>query len=174
MTPGGMAGLSAVILLLGGTIVDELTGRHALPAGLSTSHSHLPDATGRNTREAASQGDIDARIGEVLARPVFNLDRRPVGIGTHTVAGLTRLTGIIVTGSRKVAIFAGQAGGRPVVAEEGARLNAYELKEISDTGVTVVGPTGTVVMTPLFDPARPAVQKRPLPVTATPTQTPKK
>jgi hypothetical protein len=90
-----------------------------------------------------------------------------------SVAGLSRLTGIVVTGSRKIAIFAAPAGGHPIVAEEGSHLNAYEVRAISGTGVTVVGPAGTTVMTPIFDPAPPPVTKRPLPPLAEPSRTQK-
>jgi hypothetical protein len=179
MTPGGMTGLSAVVLLLSGTIAYEVFGRDAAPTGQSAGPGRPVVAIAPNTRAAGPQSDpaagpqsdIDARVGEVLARPVFSPDRRPVATGTRTAAGLTRLTGIVITGSRKVAIFAAQAGGRPVVAEEGSHISAYELKAISDTGVTVVGPTGTMVMAPLFDPSPPPAPKRPLPA---PAQPPKK
>ena len=184
MTPGGMTGLSAVVLLLSGTIAYEVFGRDAAPMGQSAGPGRpavaiAPNTRATNTRAAGPQSDpaagpqsdIDARVGEVLARPVFSPDRRPVATGTRSAAGLTRLTGIVITGSRKVAIFAAQAGGRPVVAEEGSHISAYELKAISDTGVTVVGPTGTMVMAPLFDPTPPPAPKRPLPA---PAQPPKK
>ena len=173
MTPGGMAGLGAVILLLSGTIAYELLGRDAPPTVLPARTGHPAAVAGTDATAAVARSDIDARVGEILARPVFNPDRRPVGTGTRSVAGLTRLTGIIVTGSHKVAIFAAEAGGKPVVAEEGSRINAYELKAISNTGVTVVGPTGTIVMAPLFDPTPPPAPKRPLPAPAQP-QAPRK
>jgi hypothetical protein len=180
MTPGGMTGLSAVILLLSGTIAYELVG-DAAPMGPSGGPGRTALTVATNNKAAVPQSDpasvrqsdIDGRVSEVLARPVFSPDRRPVGTGTRSAAGLTRLTGIVITGSRKVAIFAAQAGGRPVVAEEGTRINAYELKAISDTGVTMVGPTGTMVMVPLFDPTPPPPPKRPSPPPAQP-QPPKK
>jgi hypothetical protein len=179
MIPGGMTGLSAVILLLSGTIAYEVFGGDATPIGPPVGPGRPAVALATNNLATVPQSDsaagpqsaIDARVGEVLARPVFSPDRRPVATSTRSATGLTRLTGIVITGSRKVAIFAAQAGGRPVVAEEGSRISAYELKAISDTGVTVVGPTGTMVMAPLFDPAPPPPPKRPLPA---PSQPPKK
>jgi hypothetical protein len=162
MIAGGIAGLSAIILVLSGTIAYELVSPDIRPAGLSTGAGHLPNvATG--SRAAQSQNDIDGSFGEILARPVFSPDRRPIGPGAHSIAGLSRLTGIVVNGSSKVAIFAAPAGGKPIVAEEGSHINAYEVKAINDSGVTVIGPGGTIVMTPNFDVAPPQVTKRPLP-----------
>lgn len=163
MIPGRVAGLSAVILLLSGTIAYELTSRDVPPASLSAPPGHRASPPEMNTPATLRHSGIDARLREVLARPLFNPDRKPVGTGTRNVIGLPRLTGIIVTGSRKVAIFAAPAGGKPVVVEEGAHINDYELKEISDTTVTVAGPAGTTVMTPLFDAAPSPVRQRPPP-----------
>jgi hypothetical protein len=72
---------------------------------------------------------------------------------------LPRLSGIVVSGSHKLAIFAGS--GKPIVAEEGVRLGAYDVTAISDAGVTVVGPEGTTVLRPLFDPAPPPPARPP-------------
>lgn len=98
----------------------------------------------------------DERLGIILARPLFSPDRRPAASGARSVSGLPRLAGIVVTGSRKVAIFAAPAGGKPVVADEGGRLGAYDVRAINEDGVTVVGPEGALVLRPIFDPAPPA------------------
>jgi hypothetical protein len=90
---------------------------------------------------------------QILARPLFNPDRRPIDSG---VRGLPRLTGIVVAGSQRVAIFAGPANGHPVLAQAGARIGVYQVRSIDDDGVTVVGPAGTSLVRPTFDPARPA------------------
>jgi hypothetical protein len=74
---------------------------------------------------------------------------------------LPRLAGIMVTGSRRTAIFAAPPGGRPVVADEGARIGVYDVKAISESGVTVVGPEGTTVLRPMFDAAPPVTGKTP-------------
>jgi hypothetical protein len=92
-------------------------------------------------------------FNQILARPLFNPDRHPIESG---VRGLPRLTGIVVAGPQRVAIFAGPSNGRPVLAQAGARIGAYEVRSIADEGVTVVGPTGTSLVRPAFDPAQPA------------------
>jgi hypothetical protein len=126
-----------------------------------------------HNRVLPRQGNLDGRLTEILARPIFSPDRRPIGPGPKSVAGLSRLTGIIVTGSRKVAIFEAPSGGKPEVATEGSHVNAYEVTAISSAGVTVVGPGGTTVMTPIFDAVPSPVQKRPLPAPPQPPKTQK-
>jgi len=162
MIAGGTAVMSLLILGLGGTIAVELANWNTQPAESIAAPAHRPHA-GTVPHAAPPRSDIDARLSEILARPVFSPDRRPIGAAARSVAGLSRLTGIVVTDGRRVAIFAAPAGGRPVVAEEGTHLNAYEVKTISDSSVTVVGPEGTTVMMPIFDSAPPPPSKRPLP-----------
>ena len=93
-------------------------------------------------------------LDQILARPLFSPDRRPVEVGG--VSGLPRLTGIVVAGSQRVAIFAGPANQHPIVAEAGTRVGAFEVQTIGDSGVTVVGPEGTSLLRPIFDPVKPS------------------
>jgi hypothetical protein len=156
---GGVAGLSLIILGLSGTITLEFVGRRTQPPGSSVMEAIRPPVAAASL-VMPPQINIDSRMNEVLARPVFNSGRRPIGSAAKDVAGLTRLTGIVITKSTKIAIFAAFPGGHPFIAEEGSRINAYEVKNISDSGVTVVGPAGVLVMTPHFDAAQPSIPKR--------------
>ena len=99
---------------------------------------------------AVAPNRVTAWRNEILSRPLFSQNRRPVERAAQTASGLSRLTGIIFTGTRWVAIFAGPSGGHPIVAEEGSRIGAYDVRTISDTGVTVAGPEGTTVVKPAF------------------------
>lgn len=99
---------------------------------------------------------------EILARPLFSPDRKPVAANARSAAGLPRLTGIVVTGTRRVAIFAGSSGGHPTVVEAGSEIGVYHVMDIADGTVTVAGPEGTTVIKPVFDPTSPAVVKAPL------------
>jgi hypothetical protein len=143
--------LSAIAAALTCVIVLEAaTPRHPM----SASPVGLTEAVVAN--QAATTAGPDSHedwFNQILARPLFNPDRRPVEAG---VRGLPRLTGIVVAGSQRVAIFAGPSNGRPVLAQTGAHIGAYEVRGIADEGVTVVGPTGTSLVRPAFDPARPA------------------
>jgi hypothetical protein len=128
---------------------------------------------------ALRQGPMDAEAApdrhsdwqrEILARPLFSPTRRPVE--TAAVSGLPRLTGIVVTGSERIAIFAAPANEHPIVAQAGAHVGAYEVKTIADTGVTVVGPGGTTLIRPIFDVARPASSVPPPALTPVPRAQP--
>ncbi|HEY1413365.1 MAG TPA: hypothetical protein VGF36_14560 [Rhodopila sp.] len=173
MTAGGIAGLGLLVVGLSGAIVYEIAGRQSPPASLVGEPARLPSG-GKGGSAAPQLSDVDGKLNEILARPVFSPGRRPTGTGSHSVPGLARLTGIVVTGSRKMAIFAGQAGGKPIVVEEGAHINAYELKAISESNVTVLGPEGTTVMTPIFDPSPQVPPRRTLsePARAAPKSVP--
>jgi hypothetical protein len=163
MIVGRVTGLTLVILGLSGTIALELVDRHTRPAGLPAMDTIQPKATAASLA-MPSQTDIDTRMNEILVRPIFNPERRPIGSAAKNVAGLTRLTGIVVTNSARIAIFAASSGGHPFIAEEGARINGYEVNNISDSGVTVVGPAGVLVMTPHFDAAQLPIPKQSQPV----------
>lgn len=98
---------------------------------------------------------------DIVARPLFSPDRRPVTANTHSVAGLPRLTGIVVAGSRRLAIFAAGTNGRPIVVEAGSHVGVYSVRDIADGAVTVVGPEGTSVIRPIFDAAPAAPGAKP-------------
>jgi hypothetical protein len=150
-----VAGAAALVLCAvigvelggGGEARPELAAARPDPA--------VPGGGSAGAADARSQRDV--RVRAILARPLFSPDRRPAAAAARSIAGLPRLTGIVVTGTRKVAIFA--APGKAVVAEEGLRLGAYEVTAISDAGVTVAGPEGTTMLRPIFDPAPPPVTK---------------
>ena len=172
MMSGGAAALGLIVLGLGGAIAFEITDQPVERTGSSTGAAPRPSVKTPG-HAAPPRAAVDSRLGEILARPVFNPDRKPTGSGSKSVAGLARLTGVVISGSRKIAIFAGPTDGRPMVAEEGSRLNGYQVTEISALGVTVAGPTGTMLMTPAFDAARPPPLSRP-PVAVLPKPAEKK
>ena len=172
MIVSGVARLTLVILGLSGTIALELADRHTQPAGSPVIDTLRPKAVAASL-PMPSQTDIDARMNEILARPVFNPGRRPISSAAKNVTGLTRLTGIVITKSAKIAIFAASSDGHPIIAEEGSRISAYEVKNISDSGVTVVGPAGVLVMTPHFDVAHPPTPKQSPPGPPRPARTTK-
>jgi hypothetical protein len=113
--------------------------------------AHPPDAAETPDQHAAW-------LRRILARPVFNPDRRPVEVGAR---GLPRLTGIVVAGAQRVAIFAARANEHPIVAQAGAHIGAYEVRTIADDGVTLVGPEGTTLIRPVFDLAPPPAAASP-------------
>ena len=107
-------------------------------------------------------------VADVLARPVFSVSRRPAPeapVAAQAPAGpsgLPRLTGILVGGGVKTAIFAGDRDGKPVAVGERGKVGSYVVQSIEADRATVAGPGGSQVLRPSFDPNAPT----PAPATA--------
>ena len=122
-------------------------------------------AGAQNERSDPAQADVSARGGPrvedpevtmVLARPIFAPGRRPdLPELAHAVSGdvasVPRLTGILVDGATRRAIFAAPArpGGSETVWE-GGRIGAYAVQTIGLAAVTITGPGGVQTLTPRF------------------------
>ena len=157
MTDARLIVTGAAALVLCGVIGMELARGGGVRPDIAAARP-VPAAPGGASPGAAGPPvQRDARVTEILARPLFSPDRRPAASAARSVSGLPRLTGIVVTGAGKFAIFA--APGKAVVAEEGGRLGAYEVTAISDAGVTLVGPAGATTLRPVFDPSPPPAAK---------------
>lgn len=146
-------GLGAACLALCLIIAAEVMGVFAAASPESMPRTAAPARDGRTeTPEAPDRHS--AWLKQILARPLFSPGRRPVEVAGVGVQGLPRLTGVVLAGSQRLAIFAGASNGHPIVAERGAHIGAYEVQAIADTGVTVAGPEGTTLLRPAFDVAR--------------------
>jgi hypothetical protein len=156
---GGLAGLTAIVLGLSGVIGLEILNWQAMPEETRPARPVSVAPSGIPAAQAEPPDGRDDRLSTILARPLFSPDRRPAASGARSVSGLPRLAGIVVTGSQRTAIFAAPPGSKPVVADEGARIGAYNVKAISEAGVTVVGPEGTTMLRPMFDTAPPPAGK---------------
>ncbi|MBV8573651.1 MAG: hypothetical protein JOZ58_01240 [Acetobacteraceae bacterium] len=127
-----------------------------------------------------SESHVEQWVATILARPVFSPLRRPpasAGAKGNGPPELGRLTGVLIANSEKRAIFASE-NGKPVVAEEGARIGAYEVRSIEPGQVTVLGPEGIRVLEPVYDPkarqaARPAGPMQLAPTPAQPAAPPR-
>ena len=106
----------------------------------------------------ADNGEADARdTGEwadtILARPLFVPGRKPPrttpGQRAANLSGLPRLSGIMITGSGRRAIFAPD-GGKPLVLGEGANLDDSTIKAIHADRVIITGPKGEIVLRPTY------------------------
>jgi hypothetical protein len=98
------------------------------------------------------RGQEQSWLQEILSRPLFDPSRKP---SEAEIRGLPRLTGIVLTGTEHFAIFASPGDGPAIIAKEGTRIGAYEIRRIAETGVTVTGPNGAAVIRPTFDVSRP-------------------
>jgi hypothetical protein len=171
----GFSHLIALILLMFGLAGGIVLEVHDWSIGSATqptfpNHGGLPANAGPSagpatrTNEAAAQNRLKAWRDQILLRPLFTSGRRPTEVTAQSASGLSRLTGIILTATRRVAIFAAQSGGSPIIVEEGARVGDYEVRQIAGTSVTVARPEGITVIRPIFDPA-PAIKPKPGPAT---------
>jgi len=106
----------------------------------------------------ANNGEADARdAGEwadtILARPLFVPGRKPPrttpGQRAAALSGLPRLSGIMITGSGRRAIFAPDSG-KPLVLSEGASLDDSTIKAIHADRVIISGPKGDIVLRPTY------------------------
>jgi hypothetical protein len=153
-------GLSLLFIGLCAAIGFEVAGPQQTPDQQPPARAAPPAQSGpASLTEPPNQREAWFRT--VVSRPLFSPDRRPASVETHEVVhGLPRLTAIIMTDSRRSAIFASPLGGHATVVEVGSHIGDYEVRDIADAGVTVVGPEGTTLVRPVFD-AAPAVPGRP-------------
>jgi hypothetical protein len=93
-------------------------------------------------------------LATILARPLFSPTRRPPNVASRPDHGLGRLSGVIVSPAGNSAIFVGPGGGKPLVLREGARIGQYVLRSIEIGTVRANGPSGELVLHPVFDPNR--------------------
>lgn len=107
-------------------------------------------------------------VATTLARPLFRPDRRPPAATPSGPApaeeALPRLTGIMVSGDGRSAIFAGSP--QPIVLREGGRLGGFTVHLIESGQVTLLGPDGLREVRPSFDPNKttPTAQPSPQPL----------
>ena len=145
----------ATALLLAATLAVELHSRFAEDANLTPTSRRASPAALPNTAAPATDRHREwAAI--VLARPLFSPTRRPAAaaaVAGPATADLPRLTGTLVTGSVRHAIFAAPAGGNPAVASEGGQIGEFRVQSIEAGRVTVVGPQGSLALRPSFAPA---------------------
>jgi hypothetical protein len=103
-------------------------------------------------------------VATALARPLFNSTRKPPqeaagGAAADNDLSDARLTGIVTTPSRRIAIFA-VSGDKPLKVAEGDDVSGWRIESITPREVSLTGPSGTKTLQPKLDPnlAAPAVQ----------------
>jgi general secretion pathway protein N len=95
-------------------------------------------------------------VATVLARPLFSSTRRPpqdAPSGAATDADLSdaRLTAIVTTPGRRLAIFAVN-GDKPLKVAEGDAVSGWRIESITPREVSLSGPSGTKTLQPKLDP----------------------
>lgn len=145
---GAVTGFELTVLRRDGPELDATS--------LPVSERSVPALKSGSTGPVASTPEQQRQwIAAMLARPLFAADRRPQAApkaAARAVAVLPRLTGVLIYGGSRRALFAGVDGAKPVSAAEGAEIADFKVQKIEAGQVTLVGPDGTRVVRPAFDP----------------------
>ncbi|MGI4978022.1 MAG: hypothetical protein ACRYG6_13865 [Janthinobacterium lividum] len=147
--------LGLLAAMLAAALALELRDTAPEDAGTQAAGNHADrsaDAAPAAVAEAASPERTASLVAAILARPLFEQDRRPVA---ETQAGPVadgdaRLAGIMISPDGRAAIFAPADGGRPTVLREGAALGALTVRAIAPGAVTVLSHGKEQVMHPSF------------------------
>jgi hypothetical protein len=101
-------------------------------------------------RGAAAMADPDVQgwTQTILARPLFNPDRRPSGVAGGN-AGLPRLSAILIGRGMACAIFAAD-GQKPLVVQPGGLVDGDRVRSISADQVVLLTAAGLVTLRPQF------------------------
>jgi hypothetical protein len=114
---------------------------------------------GQPTSVDAASDRLQKWAATILARPLFNPDRRPVAptaAGQDAAAGLPRLSGIMITQAGRRAIFAATGAGKPQVVGEGGTVGGNLVQSITLDQVVLIGPDGRHSVHLTFDGQLPA------------------
>src|SRR5271163_2774037 len=138
-------------LLFGAILIMELA-----PAGAedtATTQAARSDAASPITRPQNPRPE--ELVAAALARPLFSSTRRPPQDASSGAAAddLTdaRLTGIVTTPGRRIAIFA-MSGDKPLKVAEGDAVSGWRIESITPREVSLSGPSGTKTLQPKLDP----------------------
>ena len=141
--------LRAAIVVFGAAVGLEWLIPNVAPPVQPTRERHV----GNLVQASTARGDLPRQDEvAVLARPLFSISRRPPDTKTGTNAAtddLPRLSGIMITGVEKHAIFEGD--GKPRVTGVGDQLGDYRILAIMPSAVKVEGPHGTELVSLTFD-----------------------
>ena len=140
---GARLGLGALVLALAATAAALALAPMPAPQVAPVPARALPAADPHRARPAAA-------MAQILARPLFRPDRRPVAVAAGTAAtSMPRLSGILRGDAVRLAIFAAPSG-KPVLLGEGAHLGGYRIVRIGRRAVLLEGPRGRLRLVPRF------------------------
>ncbi len=146
-----------LLLLLCGALVVVIiaeisTGQRAGSEFGTPAAMGPPGALARSATRLA-ESDRVHWVTVILDRPLFSPDRRPAP-GTPiaaAAAGVPRLTGIIMTPDRAVAIFRDDEGVKPLVARPGDTVGGWVITTIAADGVSLRKVDARITVRPEFD-----------------------
>ena len=145
--------LAVTAAALAGTIWLELRGGLPDSGAMPLPQPVLPATAAAQPAAAEMSASAAQWAAAVLARPLFNPGRRPVAppeLGAAPPAAVPRVSGVIVTGPQRYAIFA-RDGRKPAVLQVGGQIDGYMVQSIEAGRVIVAGPGGLMELRPSFD-----------------------
>ncbi len=146
-----LAGLLALLVLAEWIIPDGGVARLTRPrSSLAVGH--------RVAAPIVALGD-EALAERILARPLFLAGRRvppPIAVAAPAPVvrevPLPRLTGILMAGGTRVAVFQVAGAPKPVTAGVGDAVSAWTVTAIKANEVTLAGADGEKTLSPSGDP----------------------
>ncbi len=146
--------LAGGCVLFGALILGELYGGIGTDSGKPGATRAAPIEEPRVvplTRPAR----LDDLLATSLTRPLFSPTRRPPETGNDgpNAGGIAdkRLTGIVITPDRQLAIFAVN-GAKPLMLSEGESVDGWRVETIAPQEVSLISPNGTQTLRPKPDP----------------------
>lgn len=164
MIARSLAALGICGAALGAALAMQIASHLDVQESTRTSNTAQPLVSAPGVEESSPTW-----MEDVLARPMFSADRRPVAsvLRAQTAAELPRLSGIIVSPTRSTAIFSGADSSKPMVVMVGARIGAFTVRTIAAGEVSVVSDAGTLVLRPSFSVQNKTPEQTPPPLPAT-------
>ena len=158
--------LVLIAAALAATIMLELRGRSRDSEAMSPVPVEVPPIQSSGRLAAPDPDQLARLVATVLARPLFSPARRPPAAPEAApdapAPGLPRIAGIVVTPAGRRAIFAAK-GSKPLVVGEGGQVGNFTVQSIRAGQVTLRGPAGERVLSPVFDPDAPVPATSPVP-----------
>lgn len=143
--PSWITRLKPLPVLAGGLALLLLI--ELLPGNATPPHSISPALPGKSAQLA--EANISGWTQTILARPLFNPNRRPTASDDAGGDGLPRLSAIIIGQGITSAIFA-IPGQKPLVVEMGGTVNGDKVKSINADSVVLLTANGPIRIRPQF------------------------
>ena len=165
----GAPTLCVTALLLVAIIAAEVSPGspgNAKQASPVNAHATADQSPAQASDDAARPGATSAWAATALSRPLFVPGRRPhqaKAAGSESGPGLPRLSGVLVSPSERVAIFAADASHQSLVIRVGSSIGGYQVQSIEAGQVVLRDDGGPRILRPTFS-APVQVAKTPAPV----------
>jgi hypothetical protein len=150
--------LALLLLVLGCLLFGAIIFIELAPAG--TENSEIAQTAARSDVASPVARTQTLRpeelVAAALARPLFSSTRRPPqdapsGAAADNDLADARLTGIVTTPVRRIAIFA-VSGDKPLKVAEGEAVSGWRIDSITPREISLSGPNGTKTLQPKLDP----------------------